>query len=81
MTLEELARIANELGKRRLATELRVHDKGQVVALKEHLETTPGPAGWCDFLLGVSIYLDEEIPLGIIRCYFNDGTTQDLRLT
>ena len=76
---DELRLIVEEMGRRNLVSEARVHDRDQIAALKEHLESGPQPPEGVG-LFGVTIYEDTEIPKGIIRFYRTDGTTNDLWL-
>ena len=77
---DELRLIVEEMGRRNLVTEARVHDRNQMAALKEHalVSKLQPPEGVG--LFGVTIYEDTEIPKGIIRFYRTDGTTNDLWL-
>jgi hypothetical protein len=82
--LDDLIRLAEEMSRRRLLTQFGVHDREQLAALKEHLESAPKPPGGlpdASLFCGAPIYYDEDVPVGILRCYFNDNTTQDVRLT
>ena len=77
---DELRLIAEEMGRRNLVSEARVHDRDQIAALKEHLESTMAQPPEGVGFFGVTIYEDTEIPKGIIRFYHTDGTTKDLWL-
>lgn len=79
-TVEQLLAIARDLSRQRHVREARVRDKRTIAALHEHLETMPRPPEGVG-LLGITIYEDEAIPVGVIRFYFSDNTTKDLRVT
>lgn len=63
------------------ATEIRVHDRGQLLALREHAECGGPLAAPLGRLTGVSIIYDADVPVGTLRVVLEDGSSQDHRIT